>query len=225
VLAVTLAGAAAGAAPAATQPAGVSAIVSPARVTIGAATTVSGRLTADGGAGGVALELQSDAYPFGSFATVSRTATAPDGAYSFAELRPDRNTRLRVVVAGAPAASSGMLSVTVDPRATLGARSLGPGRTLLSLRVVHARLGGGAPVSVSWFLAPRGSRVFRLAAVTPSRELSPGLLSATATVDPPSKRFAYRVCLNPAWEHAMGPRATHGRCPRADFLLPSGHAG
>jgi hypothetical protein len=72
-------------------------------------------------------------------------------------------------------------------------------------------------VSVRWYVAARGTRDFRLAAVTPSRELKRGLTYASATVDPPSKRFIYRVCLNPRWERAMGQPASHRPCPDDDF--------
>ena len=58
-----------------------------------------------------------------------------------------------------------------------------------------------------------------LAAVTSSRELSPGVTYSSVIVDPPAKRFVYRVCLNPPWEHAMGPASTHRRCPEATFVL------
>jgi hypothetical protein len=61
--------------------------------------------------------------------------------------------------------------------------------------------------------------VFRLAAVTRARESSPGVTYASVIVDPPSKRFVYRVCLNPRWDKAMGPADAHRRCPEATFVL------
>jgi hypothetical protein len=64
--------------------------------------------------------------------------------------------------------------------------------------------------------------VFRLAAVTATRELSPGVTFASAIVDPPARRFVYRVCLNPPWEDAMGPVSSHRRCPEATFVI-GGH--
>ena len=79
-------------------------------------------------------------------------------------------------------------------------------------------------MSARWFVRARGSQVFRLAAVSATREIAAGLLYASAIVDPPSKRFAYRVCINPPWEHAMGARATHGRCPIGDFVLDAADA-
>jgi hypothetical protein len=109
--------------------------------------------------------------------------------------------------------------VTVDPTASIRAVSLAPGKTRLSLRVRHTPYGRSAPVSAWWFLAAHGTHIFRLAAVTSTRELSPELTYASATVDPPSKRFVYRVCLNPTWERAMGRPSTHRSCPQNDFAV------
>jgi len=220
-LTLTLAGGAAAAATAAdgqTSPE-LTATVTPAELTIGAQATVAGHLANTGvGVGGAAVALQSEGYPFRGFVTLARAVTQPDGSFAFAALQPDRNTRLRVLLEGQPAATSAELAVTVDPAVALSARSLGRGQTRLSVRIRHARLGGTRSVSAAWFVQARGSRIFHLVAVTPTRELSPGRLYASATVDPPSRRFAYRVCLNPGWERAMGAPGAHGRCPRHDFV-------
>jgi hypothetical protein len=40
---------------------------------------------------------------------------------------------------------------------------------------------------------------------------------ASATVAPPARKFAFRVCLNPAWERAMGAPELHRGCPERDF--------
>jgi hypothetical protein len=211
------------ASPASGGAATLTASVTPGELSYGAPATVAGRLAAFApGVGAVPLALQANPYPFRGFATVARVTTAPDGTFAFAGLRPDRNTQLRVIVEGAPASTSPLLQLIVDPSVAISVRSLGPGQTRLRLRIRHAPEGAFASVSASWFLAPRGSRLFRLVAVTQTRELAHGVTYASATVDPPSKRFAYRVCLNPTWEPAMGPPATHGRCPQHDFLVP-GH--
>ena len=200
----------------------LSATATPAELTLGATLTVSGTLLQAGEAlPSATVSLQADSYPFRGYATIARQRTAADGSFSFAGMRPDRNTRLRVVLEGAgaavpaaePALSSGQLTVIVDPRVAINARRLGPGATRLSIRIRHTPLGGSAPVPTRWFLAARGSHDFRLAAETSSRELSAGVTYASATIDPPSRRFAYRVCLNPGWEGAMGPPASHRPCP------------
>jgi hypothetical protein len=196
----------------------LTASLAPSELTLGASLSVTGRLTQAGqGVAGVPLTLQADAYPFRGFVAVAHTATAPDGSFSF-QLRPERNTHLRVIGEGAAAIVSPLLSATVDPGIVGSARSLGPGRVRLSLRVRHALTGGAHPVSVWWFLATRAVRVFRLAAVTSTRELSPGVTYASAVVDPPTKRFVYRVCLNPPWERAMGAAGAHRACPHATFV-------
>ena len=206
-------------APAASPTAVIAATLTPAELTIGASASIAGNVTESGiGVTGAPLALQVDGYPFGEYVTVARQSSGVSGGFAFTALKPDRNTRLRVVLESAPSVSA-QLQATVDPRVALNARSLGPGRTRLSIRVQHTVHAGSASTSVSWFLAARGTRVFRLAAVTPTREAAPGVSYASATVDPPATRFAYRACLNPGWEHAMGMRAAHGRCPRHDYAV------
>jgi hypothetical protein len=221
-LAIALTTTAAAGAPAAVSPqARISASATPAELTIGATLTVGGVLTIGGrGVAGVALALQSEAYPFRGFSTVAQLASGQDGGFSFRGVTVERNSRLRVVEEGASAASSRDLRVIVDPAVAINAHRLRPGATRLSVRIRHAVEGGSPSSSALWFTAARGTRLFRLAAITPTRELAPGVSYASAVVDPPARRFAYRVCLNPAWERAMGPPAAHGPCPRHDFKLP-----
>jgi hypothetical protein len=201
----------------------LTASLAPAELTLGAALSVTGRLTSGGqGLAGVPLALQSEPYPFHRFAPVARVTSSADGSFSFTGIRPDRNVRLRVVSEGATVVSGTVLAATVDPKVSSSARSLGSGRVRLTLRVRHAITPNARSVSAWWFLAARASRVFRLAAVTATRELSPGVSYASVIVDPPVRRFVYRVCMNPPWEAAMGPAATHRRCPEASFVV-GGH--
>jgi hypothetical protein len=201
----------------------LTASLAPAELTFGAALSVTGLLTSEGrGLAGVPLELLSDPYPFRRFVPLARVTSSADGSFSFAGIRPDRNVRLRVVSEGATVVSGPVLAATVDPKLSSRARSLGPGRVRLNLRVRHAITANARSVSAWWFLAARASHVFRLAAVTATRELSPGVTYASVIVDPPVRRFVYRVCMNPAWERAMGPAATHRRCPEASFVV-GGH--
>ncbi|HWW89615.1 MAG TPA: carboxypeptidase-like regulatory domain-containing protein [Solirubrobacteraceae bacterium] len=180
---------------------------------------MTGRLTSGGQAlAGVTLALRSDPYPFRRSATVAHVTSSSDGSFSFPGIRPDRNTRLRVVSEGSTAVSAPPLVATVDPKLSSSARSLGPGRVRLTLHARHAITGDARSVSAWWFLSARASRVFRLAAVTATRELSPGVTYASVIVDPPVRRFVYRICINPPWEKAMGPAATHRRCPEASFV-------
>lgn len=194
-----------------------------AELSIGSPLSVAGTLSETGHPlAGVLLALQADAYPFRGFTTVAQTSTAADGSFAFAGPAADRNVHLRVVREGpgVPTLSSATIAVFVDPLPTLHVRSLGPGRTQLTLRLRHTEHGGtNASSQAAWFVAARGTRVFRLLAVTSTRELAPGITYASAIVDPPSKRFLYRVCLNPGWERAMGRAAGHGRCPRGDYTV------
>jgi hypothetical protein len=185
---------------------------------IGAPLALSGQAPAGGTAlASTALALQADPYPYRGFQTIAHALSTPDGSFSFAGVQATLNTRLRVVVEGSPAAVSRTLSVIVDPRVAINATTLAAGRTRLSVRVGHAPQLASHSVSAWWFTAARGTRTFRLAAVTPTRELSGGVTYASTTVDPPSKRFIYRVCLNPSWERAMGAPTAHGPCPQHDF--------
>jgi hypothetical protein len=203
-------------APAATV---LSAALSSGELTLGEAASVTGRLLGEGQPrAGIALTLESNPYPYRGFAALAHAATAPDGSFGFTGISPDRNTRLRVLSDGTPSAMSPLLELTVDPKLAGRARSLGPGRVRLTIRVRHAVTPEKRALVVRWFLAARGSRVFRLAASTASRELAPGLTYATAVVDPSLKRFVWRVCMNPSWELAMGTAASHRRCPQATFV-------
>ncbi|TMK25807.1 MAG: hypothetical protein E6G62_04115 [Actinobacteria bacterium] len=220
VLALGILAVCSSAAPAAPLAGEITAALSSQEITLGSQLSVTGRLTSAGqGYSGVPLTLQSDPYPYRGFTAVAHAASSADGSFSFAGVRPDRNTRLRVLSEGAPAAVGPELVATVDPKVIGSARSLGPGRVRLILRVRHTTAGPGRAVSVRWFLAARASRVFRLAAVTATHELSPGVTYASVIVDPPVKRFVYRACMNPPWEAAMGLPATHRRCPDASFVI------
>jgi hypothetical protein len=220
-LAVATAAAAAGAPAGAAPPEQIGVAASAAEVTIGATVTVSGAVSVDGRpVGGEPLALQSEAYPYHGFSTVARLTSSRDGSFAFGGVSLERNSRLRVVGEGPSPASSRHLQLLVDPAVAISARRLGPGATRLSVRIRHALEEPSPPVSALWFTAASSRRLFRLAALTPTRELAPGVSYASAVVDPPAKRFAYRVCLNPPWEHAMGSPASHGPCPRHDFELP-----
>jgi hypothetical protein len=204
------------------------ATVTPAEIPLGGAVTVSGTLApgAQGGGGqAVALQAAPDALAPGDpapFATVAEAATLADGTFAFAPIRPERNTRLRVV-APALGIAGAQLEVTVDPLVVLRARSLGPGRVRLSLRLVHVTgAGAGAPVQARWFLAPAGSGAFAPVAGGPARDLAPGVLHASTIVEPPARRFRFRVCVAAAWTAAMGPRSAHVRCAGARSLAFTG---
>lgn len=189
--------------------------VAPAEVAYGSTVAVAGA----GVPPAVPVQLEADPYPYRGWRLAATATSAADGSYAFAAYRPLRDERLRVVAASA---ASPEARVIVDPLAALRAVSLGPGRVRLSAQIRHAPGLASPPVSAWWYLASAGSDVYRLAAVTSTSELPGAVTYASATVDPPSARFRYRVCLNPAWEAAMGPAPSHGRCPRRGFRLGRG---
>ena len=210
---------AAGAAAAGADPSGpqISAAAYPATLQIGAGATISGTASELGAPlAGTEVQLQIDPYPYRGFRAIADASTAASGAYSFAPLPLSRNTRLRVVDPASPQASSAPVQVIVQPAPRVSSRSLGPGRVLLTLRLAHAPE-PSPPVAVRWYAAARGSRLFRLLAITASSELPGAVTAASAVIDPPARRFIFRVCLRPAWEASMGPASSHGPCPRADY--------
>jgi hypothetical protein len=192
--------------------------LSSAELTLGTPLTVAGQAL-EGGAplADAPLALEAEPYPYRAFATLARTVSGSGGSFTFAPVQLALDTRLRVQLEGAaPSATSPVLSATVDPSVTLSAADLGPGRSYLSVRLGHAPRLASGPVQASWYVAARGSRAFRLIDATPTRELSHGVTYASATIDPPATHFVYRVCLNATWERAMGPAASHGRCPQGE---------
>ena len=215
----------------------LTATLAPAELAYGSTFSVSGQAS-EGGvpAAGAPLTLEAAPYPYGRWTAVAHGTTAGDGSYEIAAPAPQRNERVRVVRSLVPGSASAELSVTVDPRVALSARSLGPGRVRLSARIAHGAA-SSPPVTARWYLATRGSDVFRLAASTTTHEVGgaaaedgsrpgaaavPGAVTyASAIVDPPARRFRWRVCVNPAWEAAMGAPAAHGACPAHGFRLPS----
>jgi hypothetical protein len=206
---------------AATSPA-LTATVAPSELTHGATFTLDGHL-GEGAAplGGLTIELETNPYPYKGWVTVAKATSAADGSFQITAPAPQRNERVRALAEGPTPTASATLSVTVDPRVALNAANLGPGRERLSARISHAGDIASAPVTARWYVAPRGSRTYHLAATTTTRELPGAVTYADAIVDPPAKRFSYRVCLNPGWEAAMGRPAAHGPCPPHGFRLPA----
>lgn len=188
-------------------------------IAFGQALTVGG--TIDTGAtpvAGAAVELELDRYPYDGFVVISSARSAADGTFSFADVRPSRNARLRVVEAGDPSVQSAAQPVTVNPDVTLSSRVLGPGRTLLSATAVHTRSYGSPPVGAYWYLAPRGSLHFQFVAMTETREARPGVTTMSAIVDPAERQFSFVVCFVPAWARAMGHPSARRPCRAHDFV-------
>jgi hypothetical protein len=199
----------------------INATAAPSELTLGAPATITGSV--DSRRTPVEtrkLVVEASYFPFTGFSPIGEAETAPDGGFTFLFL-PSANVRVRVGWPS-PADYSPTLSITVDPRVALASKSLGPGRVRLSARIAHGAR-PSPPVRARWYLAPRGSDVYHLAATTTTKELPGSVTYASAIVDPPARRFLWRVCVNPAWEAAMGPAAAHGPCPPRGFRLPAAH--
>jgi len=165
---------------------------------------------------GATVSLEASAYPYRSWSGAGGTAAAADGSFGFPPLAATENEHLRVSAGGS---RSPVMTLTVDPRVALSAVSLGPGRVRLAARIAHGAGLRSTPVPARWFVAERGSPVYHLAASTVTSELPGGVTYASTIVDPPARRFAWRVCINPRWEAAMGPAGAHGPCPAHGFRL------
>jgi hypothetical protein len=207
----------------ATAPSGprtLTAHVSAAAVDYGAAVTVNGRLSASGeGVAGTTVALQADSYPYTGFVGIASAVTRDDGTFAFTGVRPNRNTRLRVLADGAPSAVSGLV---VQPVVRVSSRSAGPGAVVLSLYARHTAYGSATPSRAYWYVGSSDG-AWRLAAVTQTVE-SARLTSASATVNPPAPAFSWRVCFVPDWRRAMGTSASYSRCVTAAGLWGSGLA-
>lgn len=205
-----------GAAAAAPSPAFTIA-ATPGEITFGHGAVISGALA--GAAAGDVVELQSSPFPFNRFADAAHALVGTDGSFSFQMIRPDRNTRFRVVDAATPSVASAPVTVFVDAPATRRVYRLRDGEAKVTVLSYHAHGLNWGRLPVYWFAAPQGTRSFALVAITHSRELHPGVTYLTASFYAPARNFAYRVCFDPPLEAAYGP-PPHRACPHSSFTLP-----
>jgi hypothetical protein len=123
---------------------GLTITVAPNPVVFGRATVVSGRLTGKKHAGQT-VSLQSDPYPFGTFAPVATAATNASGDVSFQQ-RPRVNTRYLLRQGGT---TSAVLTVLVRFRTTIHVSDSTPAagrRVRFSGRACPAHVGGRVAV-------------------------------------------------------------------------------
>jgi hypothetical protein len=92
----------------------------PAALRFGDATTIGGALVDAAGSprAGVLVQLQQDPFPYSGFADLALATTGVDGSYAFTSVRPDRNTRYRVIEPG-----SAPLSLPRRPSASRSRRA------------------------------------------------------------------------------------------------------
>ena len=207
------------------SPASVTAAATPGEIAYGSVAAVSGVVSAGGSpVSGALLGVEASPYPYEKWSPVATGASGAGGGYEIALGSPQRNERVRVLDTSAGGTASPTILIAVDPRAQLTAHDLGPGRVRLSASITHAPGLRSPSVTARWYTAARGSDVYHLAATGTTRERGGAVTYASAIIDPPSPRFAWRVCVNPAWEAAMGPPAGHGSCPVGGFRLPAAAA-
>jgi hypothetical protein len=194
-------------------------LATPAAIRFHRATTITGVLTDAAGAprAGALAQLQLNAYPYKGFVDAAHATTAPDGSFAFANVKPDRNARYRVVEPGAAPRAAPEVAVSVAPTGVARSRKLGPGRVRLSLVIHHSRHFRWRRERVRWYVRRSTSRVFRPAGSTRAREPRRGTTSASITIAPPARRFSLRACLEPSDLAGAGPPPASPRCPRSGF--------
>ena len=203
--------------PAAASATQVSAAAGRDEIPFTASTDVSGAVTGNpGGDGGVAVDLQADPYPYGSFVTQASQTTAADGSFGF-RVTPSRNVRYHVALHATPGVRSDTVAVTVDEKVTTSVRYETPGRARIVIQSRHPadlRWGGKR---VRWYLAsgPRAKlhRVEGGRTTTPR----PGVTRMKTTLEVPAGRFRFAACFRARSLAAMGPPAARPRCGRHRF--------
>jgi hypothetical protein len=184
---------------------------SPATLTFGSATTISGQVTGPGNAG-VSVTLEQNPFPYsGGFkSTALTTTTNATGAYSFV-VKPLVNTAYRVTAKTKPPVTSPQAAVTVRVKVTFRLSTLKPAR--------------GQRVRFSGTVTPaHNGKLARIQKRT-STGAWKTVASATLVAAPPvngvavskfSKRLrisrtaTYRVQVNPGdGDHALGNSPSH----------------
>jgi hypothetical protein len=198
--------------------AAITARTRPARLTFGASTVVSGTVSGEpAGVAGLTVELLADPYPYRSFHPVATGRTDAGGSYGFS-IKPRRDTRYRVRVAGPGPARSPIVPVIVDERVRSRVRPLPRGRVEVVVDTAHPpdlRWGGR---QVLWYLGRGARRGVRHVKTTESRTLGPSSTRLRAVLAVPrAGRFRWAACLDVASRHALGPPGTHPRCGARRF--------
>ena len=186
-------------------------------IPFGASTDITGAITGHPGSdGGVVLDLEADAYPYGSFVRAASRNTAADGSYRF-PVSPSRNTRYRVALRSTPGVRSGTASVTVDEDVASSVRYRTPGRATIVIRSEHPPGLDWGDRRVRWYLSP--TSLAKLHRVDAGRTSTPrrGVTRMETTVQVPAGRFRFAACFQAQSLGAMGPRVARPRCGRHRF--------
>jgi hypothetical protein len=180
-------------------------------------TRIGGDLTGHpGGDGGVLVDLQADAYPYGAFETRSSTRTAGGGTYRF-RVTPSRNTRYRVVLGDTPSVRSSRVAVAVDELVSSRVHYETPGRARIVIRSRHpADLHWGGK-RLRWYLSRGSAAKLRVAKVTRTHTTGAGVTEMRTTLRVPAGRFRFAACFGARSQAAMGPERARPRCGHRRF--------
>jgi len=213
-LASTAALAIAPTAAAATQ---VSAASGRSEIAFGASTDIAGAVSGHpGGDGGLAVDLQADPYPYGSFETQASRTTAPAGSYRF-PATPDRNTRYRVALHATPGVRSDVVAVTVDENVTTSVHYETPGKARIVIESRHPADLNWGKEHVRWYLSPGPRSKLRRAKGGRTTTPRPGVTRMKTTLEVPAGRFRFAACFEAKSLAAMGSPAARPRCGRHRF--------
>jgi len=155
---------------------------------------------------GAPLAIRAAPFPFTAEREIGSLRADAGGAFA-ALVRPDRETRYRVLAASGPSAA---VTVRVRERLRVRVRPLPLGRVRIEIAVRHpADLRWGGRAAIWWLATGRGS--LRPVAHTRTRERRGGLLALAASFAVPAGPLRYRVCFRAPGEAALlSPRPALG---------------
>jgi hypothetical protein len=183
----------------------VTAQASKTEIVYGDSITISGQATA-----AQPVTLQKIPYPFDTdWQQVDTQTAGVDGTYSFTGVKPDRNTRYRVV---AGAVVSPILDITVDEKLTSEIAYQSLGRARIRIRSEHPPDLDWGDHKAYWYVAEGSSDTFRRVRRNRSKQGSAGVTKLSATFRVPAGRFRFFECFSAREPKAMGPADAHGQC-------------
>jgi hypothetical protein len=199
----------------------LSARAAPSQVQSGGTAVISG--IAQGEPAGTTVELYASPYPYRSSLLFASAPSAADGTFSF-RVRPDRNTRYQVELAGSSEETT--LDVSVLPHTTITVRVLPLGRAGVTIVVFHPGdlLWGGA--TAHWSFASPASAPLQTAPTSRVYRLSPYVAVLHTTIALPAGSFRFRVCFDAPGDDALAdatePPDCSGRGYYGGGSLPAG---
>jgi hypothetical protein len=161
----------------------------PFHVRRGRAVRLSGRVADP--LGGRSVFLYESRWPYPVAHRIASAIAAADGRFSFT-VRPDRNTRYRVSLAGSGARAVLQIGVAYEVRTVLTPLPLGRVRVTIVAYHPHDLLWGGA--RVAWSLASGRSGRFVPMPASRTREARRGATVLSTTFALPAGRFHFRAC-------------------------------